>query len=79
MSTITIPADVAELFADTWGDQQLAYDIAGSLTCTEADVLAELLAALGAPDAADIWADAHADEDQPGDAHYREPADSRNP
>ncbi|WP_405657744.1 hypothetical protein [Streptomyces sp. NBC_00079] len=68
---VNIPADVARDFADTWCGV-LTADIAARLNCEEVDVLADLLRALGAEQAADEWIDAHAVDDEPGDAHYQE-------
>jgi hypothetical protein len=70
--TVTIPADVAHAFADTWCGG-LTDEIATALGCVEADTLAALLRALGAEQAADEWLDAHASGDEPGDDHYWAP------
>lgn len=71
-STVTIPADVAERFTDTWCGA-LTADVATALNCVEVDVLAELLRALGAEQAADEWTAAHAEADTPGDDHFQGP------
>lgn len=63
--TVTIPTRTADTFLTRW-DTNLAADLAERLTCTEANALVGLLAALGAHDAATAWAQAHADGDEPG-------------
>ncbi|MGW1966376.1 hypothetical protein ACWCPD_39685 [Streptomyces sp. NPDC001935] len=70
---IIIPASVGHEFADTWCGT-LTLDVAQQLNCDEAEVLAALLRALGAHQAADEWIDAHALIDEPADRHYRDPA-----
>lgn len=69
---VSIPADVAERFTDTWCGA-LTGDVAAALNCAEVEVLADLLCALGAHQAASEWIDAHAEDDTPGDDHYGEP------
>jgi hypothetical protein len=65
-----IPDATAAWFADCF-NRELADDIATKLTCWETGALADLLTALGRPDHAAVWLDAHADGDDEGDAHYR--------
>ncbi|MDH2425766.1 hypothetical protein [Sphaerisporangium sp. TRM90804] len=67
-----IPDDIATRFTDAF-DPLVAAEVAQSLTCSEVDALADLLTALGRPDLAAEWVDAHADQDDQGDAHYRQP------
>ncbi|MGC9540192.1 hypothetical protein [Streptomyces sp. UG1] len=70
--TVTIPADVAEQFADTWCGR-LTDDVGPILNCDEVEALAALLRALGAEQAADEWIDTHAQGDEPGDDHFQGP------
>ncbi|MDL5199583.1 hypothetical protein [Streptomyces sp. ALI-76-A] len=70
--TVTIPADVAHAFTDTWCCR-LTSDVAAALNCAEVETLAELLRAFGAEQAADEWIDAHADGDEPGEEHFQGP------
>ncbi|MFF8831364.1 hypothetical protein [Streptomyces sp. NPDC015131] len=59
-----IPAKLAADFVTTWGDKMLANETATSLTCTEVNVLAEMLHALGAdPDNVKAWLETHAEAD----------------
>ncbi|MEI5520693.1 hypothetical protein WB388_08765 [Streptomyces brasiliscabiei] len=67
--SVTIPADIAEHFTDTWCGA-LGFDIGPRLNCAEVETLAELLRALGAEQAADEWVGAHAEGDSPGDDHF---------
>ncbi|WP_051828564.1 hypothetical protein [Streptomyces bicolor] len=67
----TVPADVARAFTDAWCNTVLTSDVATSLGCTEVDTLADLLRAFGAEQAADEWIDAHAEDDEPNDAHFQ--------
>lgn len=66
---VTIPADIAERFTDTWCGK-LTADLATDLGCAEIDTLAGLLRALGAEQAADEWVEAHAEGDELGDDHF---------
>lgn len=70
--TVTIPADVAHAFTDTWCGLVTA-DLATSLGCAETDTLADLLRALGAEQAAAEWEQAHAEGDEPSDDHHQGP------
>lgn len=67
---MTIPDVIAHAFTDAF-DGYCAYDVGTALNCGEADALADLLAALGAPNLADTWIDAHAQGDDEGDSHFR--------
>ncbi|MDG9709777.1 hypothetical protein [Streptomyces sp. DH10] len=69
--TVSIPADVADAFTDAWCTTVITSDVAASLGCTEVDALADMLRALGAEQAADEWTDAHAQDDEPNDRHFR--------
>ncbi|MFE6362947.1 hypothetical protein ACFVP3_23485 [Streptomyces sp. NPDC057806] len=71
-NTITLPAAVAERFADTWCGQ-LTQEVAPGLNCAEVEALAEILRALGAEQAANEWVQEHAVEDEPGDEHFENP------
>lgn len=50
-------------FESTWNDSMLAYHVGPKLTCTEVGVLADLLSAAGASEAADTWLEGHVDSD----------------
>lgn len=69
-------ADAARLFCETWtGLAQDLPDIYGcTLSCAEANVLADLYRATGDDGTADAVIAEHAAHDQPGDSHYREAA-----
>lgn len=69
---MTIPDTVAASFVETF-DGSCAHDDAIRLNCEEVDALAELLTALGRPDLATIWIEAHAVDDDSGDAHHSGP------
>ncbi|WP_435218749.1 hypothetical protein [Streptomyces sp. bgisy034] len=69
--TVSIPADAAHAFTDAWCNDILTADIAATLGCTEVDALADLLRALGATQAADEWINAHGEDDEPGERHFR--------
>jgi hypothetical protein len=64
-----IAADVADAFC-----VELAGEVATALACSEVTALAALLTALGRPDLAAAWIDAHAEGDDEGDEHHRQPA-----
>ncbi|MER7063921.1 hypothetical protein [Streptomyces albidoflavus] len=70
---MTIPDAVATAFTEAF-DGYTADDVAARFTCIEIEALAELLKALGRPDLADTWIEAHALDDDKGDAHYRQTA-----
>lgn len=73
MSTlITNTGDVTH-FTAVFSAGDLAADLAPQLSCVEVEALAGMLRALGEPAAADRWLDAHADQDDEGDEHYRSP------
>lgn len=72
---MTIPDALAHDFADSF-NEHLAFDIATQLTCSEVEVLADLLTALECPGLATAWIDAHAEQDDPGDLHHRNPTPS---
>jgi hypothetical protein len=71
IETVSIPADIARNFTDAWNATDTLSDIAATLDCTEADALADLLRALGAHWAADMWLDAHAESDEPRERHFQ--------
>lgn len=58
-------------FVDVWAKSDLAFDVAGALTCREADTLAHLLATHGHHDAAASWIEQHGQSDDEGDAHHQ--------
>jgi hypothetical protein len=53
-------ADAAADFVGAWRDDMLADQVGPGLTCLEAGVLADLLTAAGAAEAAGMWLRAHA-------------------
>jgi len=61
-----------DTFIEVWTKGDLASDIAGSLTCSEADALATLLTANGNHDAATEWITQHSLTDEEGDDHFIE-------
>jgi hypothetical protein len=65
-----IPDAVAASFLETF-DLYVANDIGTRLSCSEVNALADLLTALGRPDLASAWIEAHARGDDSGDANYR--------
>ena len=67
---MTIADEVATGFVAAF-DGYVADDVGTSLNCGEVEALAALLEALGHPDLAQAWIDAHADGDDEGDFHYR--------
>ncbi|MEU6351055.1 hypothetical protein ABZ896_17230 [Streptomyces sp. NPDC047072] len=71
-----IPDDLAERFATAWADDILVDDLAGRLTCTEVELLATVLRQCGNQAAGDCWITVHADNERPGDDHYRGPSSS---
>lgn len=70
-SIVTILATTATSFIDAFADPGTISNLAGSLTCTEADALVDLLTHLGAPVTGEIWAREHrgADATQGTDHH----------
>ena len=69
MTAISIDSDTAARFVEMFQQADFAHDVAPAMTCTESDAIVGMLRALDAPDAADIWATAHAAHDDGGDAH----------
>lgn len=69
---MTIPETTAATFAGAFS-QHLADEVATTLSCSEVEALAELLSALGRHDLGAAWIGAHAEQDDEGDMHYREP------
>lgn len=58
-----------EHFTRVWSDRYLAADLAATLTCEEADSLADVLHTAGHHEAAETWIKAHAAGDDEDDAH----------
>ncbi|AYG05560.1 hypothetical protein D7I44_17835 (plasmid) [Gryllotalpicola protaetiae] len=52
------------------GNVQTAHDAAPRLTCSEVEALALIFRALGSPEAAARWIDAHALDDEVDELHY---------
>lgn len=71
--SMTIPDEIANGFAECF-DSYAAYDLGTRLACEEADAMAALLAVFNRPDLAAAWLDAHAQGDDSGDKHFRQPA-----
>jgi hypothetical protein len=61
--------DAVVKFFNTWGSDTLG-DIATSLTCTEAEAMADLLRAFGHERTAEWFIKDHAAGDDEGDLHY---------
>lgn len=61
-------------FLDTFDGHTLS-DLGPHMTCTETNVLAELLRAHGADDTAAALLEGHASEDEEGDDHYQDDRD----
>lgn len=64
--------DVTARFVDTWEvlAESLPFDYGCTLTCSEAEALADLFRAFERPDSADALMRSHAEFDDPGDEHY---------
>ncbi|AWN05844.1 hypothetical protein SEA_BLINN1_84 [Mycobacterium phage Blinn1] len=64
------PELATNIFKEVWSDGMLLYDIAGKLTCTEFEALADLMLALGFdPETVEAFEEGHADQDECGDMH----------
>lgn len=50
---------------------ECATDVGSHFTCTEAEMIADLFRAMGDDDGAAHWIDAHAEDDEEGDDHYK--------
>lgn len=50
-------------FADVWQSGALVNEVAGSLSCVEADALARVFRAAGRPEDAEMWTSAHTAND----------------
>lgn len=70
MTTTTIDTNAAATFTEVFGAEDFAGDVGPRMTCTEVEALAGMLHAVGADAAADTWIEAHAVEDEDGDAHF---------
>jgi hypothetical protein len=66
--------DAVTEFTRVWGElaESLPHDYDCHLTCTEAEALAGLFRVVGASDAADAILAAHAEFDEPGEAHHKD-------
>ena len=64
--------DAVAEFALVFSRPDTAADLATRLRCREVDALAEMLRACGQVDAADLWIEEHATDDDEGDAHHTE-------
>lgn len=62
-------ADAAENFLKEWDNIYLANDLGDRLSCSEANTLAELLTALGRPEAGRRWIIGHSISDDCADEH----------
>ena len=70
MTTTTIDTTAAATFTEVFAAGDFAGDVGPRMTCTEVDALAGMLRAVGADAAAETWIEAHAVEDEDGDAHF---------
>lgn len=71
MSTLITASNELTHFTAVFSKHDLAADVAPRLSCIEVEALAGLLRALGEPATADTWIQAHATDDELGDAHYQ--------
>ncbi|AHJ86691.1 hypothetical protein CRB1_80 [Mycobacterium phage CRB1] len=59
-------------FKEVWSDGMLLSDISGKLTCTEFEVMADLMLSLGFnPETVEAFEECHADQDDCGDMHCK--------
>lgn len=74
ITTAAIEANAATAalarLVEVFSADDLAGEVASTLSCIEADALADVLRTQGAAGAAYRWIRHHAAEDEPGDAHY---------
>lgn len=66
-----IPDDLAERFVKTFSEPDLPNDTGGGFSCIDAETIADVLRAFGAPEVAKHWIDGHGGHDYPGDEHYQ--------
>jgi hypothetical protein len=52
------------LLASVFGGNDTSYDVGGHFSCTEADIIAEVLRLLGQPESADWWLYMHGQNDE---------------
>lgn len=64
--------DAVAEFALVFSRPDTAVDLATRLSCREVDALAEMLRACGQVEAAEMWIEEHATDDDEGDAHHTE-------
>lgn len=64
------PESALREFASVWGESETYVDIAKSLTCDEADVLADLFRVAGEEGVAVSVIEFHAESDDEGDMHH---------
>ena len=57
-------------FSEVFEVGDFAGDVGPRMSCTEVEALAGMLRAVGAAAAAATWIEAHAVEDEDGDAHF---------
>jgi len=73
-------AEAAKGFVETWGNSGLATSLVDdydcTLTCAEADAFAAMFAAFGYRGTAETIVQAHAEHDEPGDAHFIGPMEA---
>jgi len=63
--------ETASNFLDVFGADDFANDVASRMTCIEVEAVIFMLRAVRGEAAAATWLDAHAEEDEEGDSHYR--------
>lgn len=72
MATDQEKLQAAERFIQAWDKlvEGPFDDTAGSLTCSEAEIVADLFWAFGREESADLFIEAHSRSDEEGDQHY---------
>lgn len=69
-ATVTVTADTARDFITAFGDAHTIQNLAHTMTCSEVNVLIELLTELGAPVTAEQWTREHRDADDIADTPH---------
>ncbi len=64
--------EAAARFVETWAylAESLPHDYGCTLTCREAEAMADLFRAFGRPEVAESLMESHAETDEYGDDHY---------
>lgn len=66
--------DAAIALASIIEDGMFAHEVGPSLTCIEAEIIAEVARSVGRNTEADRWLSGHASGDGEGDLHYEAPS-----